>query len=88
MVYAPFYIGATQKMGSDADSMFAFYQRIADHYGYPVLNYTYDSISYDTLNFYNASHLNRRGAELFSKKLADDLNILLSDSLCQQHPQE
>lgn len=88
MVYAPFYIGATQKMGSDADSMFAFYQRIADRYGYPVLNYTYDSISYDTLNFYNASHLNRQGAELFSKKLAHDLNILLSDSLCQQHPQE
>lgn len=77
MVYAPFYIGATEKMGSDADSMFALYQGFADKYGYPILNYTYDSISYDTLNFYNASHLNRRGAEQFSLKLAQDLKNLL-----------
>lgn len=77
MVFAPFYIGATEKMGSDADSMFALYQGFADKYGYPVLNYTYDSVSYDTLNFYNASHLNRRGAEQFSLKLAQDLKNLL-----------
>lgn len=77
MVYAPFYIGATEKMGSDADSMFALYQGFADKYDYPILNYTYDSISYDTLNFYNASHLNRRGAEQFSLKLAQDLKNLL-----------
>jgi hypothetical protein len=77
MVFAPFYIGATEKMGSDADSMFALYRGFADKYGYPILNYTYDSISYDTLNFYNASHLNRRGAEQFSLKLAQDLKNLL-----------
>lgn len=78
MVYAPFYIGATHKMGSAVDTMFALYQSFADKYGYQILNYTYDSISYDTLNFYNASHLNRRGAELFSTKLAKDLSELLS----------
>lgn len=77
MVYAPFYIGATNKMGSAVDSMFAFYQSFADRYGYDILNYTYDSISYDTLNFYNASHLNRRGAELFSTKLAHDIKNIM-----------
>lgn len=77
MVYAPFYIGATQKMGSAVDSMFSLYQTFADRYGCQILNYTYDSISYDTLNFYNASHLNNRGAELFSAKLAHDLKELL-----------
>ena len=77
LVFAPFYIGATEKMGSAIDSMFAFYQQFSDCYNYPILNYTYDSISYDTLNFYNASHLNRRGAELFSNKLAHDLKNLL-----------
>lgn len=80
MVYAPFYIGATQKMGSAVDSMFALYQSFADRYGCDILNYTYDSISFDTLNFYNASHLNRRGAELFSTKLAKDLKKLFSQS--------
>lgn len=77
MVYAPFYIGATRKMGHGVDSMFAIYQSFADRYGCDILNYTYDSISYDTLNFYNASHLNRRGAEQFSIKLAHDLKELL-----------
>lgn len=80
MVYAPFYIGATRKMGSAVDSMFALYQSFADRYGCDILNYTYDSISFDTLNFYNASHLNRRGAELFSTKLAKDLKKLFSQS--------
>lgn len=77
MVYAPFYIGATQKMGTAVDTMFSLYQNIADRYCCPILNYTYDSICYDTLNFYNATHLNRRGAELFSVKLAHDLKELL-----------
>ena len=77
MVYAPFYIGATRKMGSAADTMFAIYQSFADRYGCQILNYTYDSICYDTLNFYNASHLNRRGAELFSTKLAHDLKEII-----------
>lgn len=80
MVYAPFYIGATYKMGTAVDSMFALYQSFADRYGCDILNYTYDSISFDTLNFYNASHLNRRGAELFSTKLAKDLKKLFSQS--------
>lgn len=77
MVYAPFYFEATQKMGSAVDSMFALYQSFADRYGCEILNYTYDSICHDTLNFYNATHLNRRGAELFSTKLAHDLKKLL-----------
>ena len=77
MVYAPFYIGATRKMGPAADSMFALYQSFADRYDCQILNYTYDSICHDTLNFYNASHLNRQGAELFSTKLAHDLKELL-----------
>ena len=77
MVYAPFYIGATRKMGHGVDSMFAIYQSFADRYGCDILNYIYDSISYDTLNFYNASHMNHRGAEQFSIKLANDLKELL-----------
>ena len=84
MVYAPFYIGATQKMGSAVDTMFALYQDFADRYGCQILNYTYDSICYDTDYFYNASHMNRQGAELFSIKLAKDLSELLSQSDCKR----
>lgn len=77
LVYAPFYIGATEKMGSAVDSMFSFYQSFANRYGCEILNYTYDSLCYDTANFYNAGHLNRKGAEMFSTKLAYDLKELL-----------
>lgn len=77
LVYAPIYIGVTQKMGPAVQNMFGFYQSFADRYGCDILNYTYDSICFDTLNFYNASHLNRQGAERFSTKLANDLKVLL-----------
>lgn len=76
MVFAPIYIGVTQKV-DDVQCVFDFYDSIAYKFGYPVLNYTFDSISYDTAYFYNASHLNKKGAELFSKKLAADLKTLL-----------
>ncbi len=83
MVYAPIYIGVTRKMGPSVDSMFAFYQSFADRYGCNILNYTYDSLCYDTLNFYNANHMNRRGAEQFSAKLARDLRALIYQSNCK-----
>ena len=76
LVYAPIYIGVTEKMDS-VQSMFDFYQFYADKYGFPVLNYTYDSLCYDTNYFYNATHLNKQGAELFSAKFAVDLKELL-----------
>lgn len=76
MVYAPIYIGVTEKMDS-VQSMFDYYQSFAERYGIPVLNYTYDSLCYDTDFFYNATHLNKKGAELFSVKLARDLDEML-----------
>lgn len=76
MVFAPIYIGVTEKMDS-VQLMFDTYQAYAEKYDCPVLNYTYDSLSYDTNYFYNATHLNRKGAELFSTKLALDLKELV-----------
>ena len=77
LVYAPIYIGVTEKMDS-VQLMFDTYQSFADKYDFPVLNYTYDSLSYDTNYFYNATHLNKKGAELFSTKLAWDLKELIN----------
>lgn len=76
LVFAPIYIGVTEKM-EDPQEMFDYYQSYADKYGFPLLNYTYDSLSYDTAYFYNATHLNKKGAILFSEKLAYDLNEIL-----------
>lgn len=76
-VFAPIYYGVTQKMGDDEEKMKGTFQKYADRYGIPILDYSHDRINYDTLNFYNATHLNRSGAELFSTKLAHDLKNLL-----------
>ena len=76
-VYAPLYYGLTEKLGADTTIMFEHFQHYADKYNCPTFNYLYDSICHDTAYFYNANHLNRRGAELFSTKLANDLKELL-----------
>ena len=78
LVYAPIYIGVTERMDS-VQSMFDLYQSFADRYDFPILNYTYDSICYNTDYFYNATHLNKKGSELFSVKLALDIKELLKD---------
>ena len=74
-VYAPLYIGATKKI-KNLEGMYAMYDSIAKKYSIPILDYTYDSLSYDTIYFYNANHLNKKGATLFSIKLARDIDSL------------
>jgi len=74
-VYAPFYIGAIEKV-KNIEGMYQMYDSIAQKYNIPILDYTYDSLSYDTTYFYNAEHLNKKGSELFSAKLAHDIDSL------------
>lgn len=74
-VYAPLYIGAIQKM-DNKEEMYATYQRIADKYNIPILDYMNMAICSDTTYFYNAMHLNKRGAEIYSDSLANDIKRL------------
>ena len=70
--YAPVYIGFTNKI-ENLDDFFACYESYAKKYNIPILDYTYSELSKDTTYFYNASHMNRHGAELFSMQFATDL---------------
>lgn len=74
-VHSPLYINATNKI-EDTVAMWTMYRTIANKYNIPILDYTHDSICYDTSYFYGDMHLNRKGAELFSKKLAHNLDSL------------
>ena len=74
-VYAPIYIGATEKI-VDIEGVYKMYDTIAKKYNIPILDYNYDPMCYDTTYFYNATHLNRMGANLFSVKLAHDIDSL------------
>jgi len=76
LVFAPIYIGVTEKT-NHPEELFAKYEELAQQYDCKLLNYTYDSISYDTTYFYNASHMNKKGAELFSTHLSRDLKEIM-----------
>lgn len=71
-VMAPYYMGATRKI-HDLEGMHRMFDSIAQKHDIPLLDYTNDSICYDTTYFYNAMHLNRTGATLFTTQLAHDL---------------
>jgi hypothetical protein len=47
--------------------------KIANEYDIPFLDYTDDTLCYNQKYFYNTMHLNKRGAEVFSKRLANDI---------------
>lgn len=73
--FAPWYIGCTEKVDNFQEIMDKC-QHIADAHNVPILDYTFSYISMDTTFFYNASHMNKYGAELFSTQLAHDLDSL------------
>ncbi len=71
-VFAPFYEEGFRKI-ENRQEMRAFYEKYARRYNIPILDYTTLDICRDTACFYNATHMNRRGAELYSRTLAKDL---------------
>lgn len=71
-VHAPIY-SELIKYQNGLDEMWNTYRQLAAKYHIPILNYQNDPICSDTNYFYNRTHLNRKGAELFSRQLANDL---------------
>lgn len=53
-----------------------FRSHFSKKYNISVLDYSGDAICNDTAFFYNATHLNKTGAELFTTKLCHDLDSL------------
>ena len=62
---------------ADSTGMHTMFMQIANDYGLPYLDYTYDELSYDTAYFYNTMHLNKTGADLFSRKVARDIDSVM-----------
>jgi len=76
LVYTPEYIGG-QKFVKNRDEIISLFEHYAKKHNLFFLDYSSDPICFDTQYFYNALHLNRTGAELFSEKLATDLKKLI-----------
>jgi len=77
MVFVPEYIEAINATESvNATAVLNLYNFLSAKYDFPFLDYSRDSICYNPDYFYNAMHLNRIGAELFTQKLARDIDLL------------
>jgi len=70
LVYAPEYYQVNDYLRNKAEIL-AIYQDFADKYGIPFYDFSDNYLSQDQRYFYNAEHLNKAGAELFSRQLAD-----------------
>ena len=57
----------------ESDSIF---ETIAGDYSMPILDYYYSDITKDSTNYYNYSHLNSKGAELFTIELCRELDSM------------
>lgn len=79
-VYSPIYHGVIDKC-PDTGKMYTMYDSLAIKHHLSILNYIEMPLCYDTAYFYNATHLNRQGAEIFTTRLAQDLDSMgIADS--------
>lgn len=72
LVYTPEYIEG-QNFVSNRGEVLNIYNDFSKKYNLLFLDYSKDALSQDKEFFYNASHLNKKGAELFTKNLSQDI---------------
>jgi hypothetical protein len=74
-VYTPEYIEG-QKFVSNRAQIMGLYKKFSEEYQIPFYDFSNDSISYHKRYFYNVSHLNKVGSELFTSQLIDTLKTI------------
>jgi hypothetical protein len=79
IVYSPEYAGYRDFV-SNRSLIIDTYKSIAEKYDLLFLDYSEDSMCYDKSYFYNATHLKKRGSELFTAKFASDIKPYISSS--------
>jgi len=72
LVYTPEYIEG-QKFVKNREEMFKLFINLSLKYNIPFWDYSNDAISFQKKYFYNSSHMNKKGAELFTNKLTNAL---------------
>lgn len=72
LVYAPMYYTISE-CSPDKEVMHMMYKSLVEEFNIPVLDYSEIEMCYDTTYFYNKMHVNYKGADIFTKKLAYDL---------------
>ncbi|WP_425077079.1 hypothetical protein [Psychroserpens sp. S379A] len=69
-VYSPVYIEG-QEFIKNKEGILDYYKSLAEAYDFLFFDFSEDELCYDKKYFYNARHLNKQGAEIFSRKVAN-----------------
>ncbi len=76
LLYAPEYY-EVQPLYKNKNQMMKMCEEASKRFHCYFLDYSKDTLCYQKKYFYNSQHLNKKGAEIFSKKLALDMKTLL-----------
>lgn len=76
LVFTPVYHESLQYV-NNRTAILQFYATVANVNNIHFLNYSQDALSYNRSYFYNSQHLNKKGAEIFSRHLARDLKAII-----------
>lgn len=82
LVYPPTYSNSHRYI-NNREEIISYYNKISKKYQVPFLDYSNLSISQSKDYFYNSQHLNKKGAELFSKKLSEDIKSQIQGVLVE-----
>jgi hypothetical protein len=74
LVYSPEHIDG-QNFITNRDQVIKIFSDHSAKYSLIFLDYSNDSLCFDKKYYYNATHLNKKGSEIFSRKLASELNV-------------
>lgn len=85
LVYTPEYVEG-QTFIKNRKEIIAMLEDIAAKHEVPLLNYTTDSMCMNKDLFYNSTHMNHIGAEIFSQKLAHDLKQYVKPAIQKSDP--
>jgi len=75
LVFPPVYKEG-QIFVSNWDEVIDIFKQYSNKYDVPLFDYSNDTLSFQKEYFYNSGHLNRNGAELFTRKLIKDIKEL------------
>lgn len=75
LIFTPVFIEG-QKFVSNREVAFDLYKKYSEKYELHFIDYSNDSICLNRNYFTNSTHLNQRGAEIFTSKLVQDLKEL------------
>lgn len=74
MIWSPQYFEVQNFKNNQRHYVDSLLVSVSRQYNISYTNFSNDSLVYDKTNFYNHSHLNKKGAELFSKKVGHWIN--------------